>query len=65
MSNAGHNETNISYSYSCYDGTINIYVTSPYSFSITNYRTNLLSFNNTAKWTNFRLSNKPENFFSI
>ena len=63
MSNAGLNETNINYSYSNYDGTITIYVTSPYTFSITNYNKDLLGFDNTVNVTNYRLSNKSVNFF--
>ena len=63
MSNAGRNEANINYSYSNNDGTITIYVTPPYTFSITNYNKDLLGFNNTSTVTNSRISNKPVNFF--
>ena len=64
MSNVGRNETYINHSYSNYDGTITIYVTSPYTFSITNYNKDLLSFNNTVNVTIYIISNKPVNFFS-
>ena len=63
MSNASRNETNINYSCSNYDGTITIYVTSPYAFSITNDNKDLLGFNNSVNVTSYKISNKPVNFF--
>ena len=60
-SNGSRNEANFNYSYSNYDGTIAIYVISPYTFSITNK--DLLGFNNTVNVTSFRISKKLVIFF--